>query len=291
MSRRVWNALGCRFPKPRAPRMPRTLLFLLLYFVSVLPAAAWGELGHRLIGELAERRLSPQARAQVQTLLAAEVEPHLAAVSTWPDAMRELPAYRWTAPLHYVQIRDASCRYDAARDCRNGECVVSAIERYARKLGDPSLNREERGEALKFLVHFVGDVHQPLHSGHRPDKGGNDFQISLRWRRAQPIATNLHSIWDYFLLASLHEDEADYVSRLEAIMPPRATTPIDLSSEPARWAENSCLLTEGEAFYPRRPGKLPTDYFDRMRPLAESRLQLAASRLAQLIEAALGEPP
>ena len=266
--------------------MLRALLLLSLYFAVALPAAAWGELGHRLVGELAERRLSPQARAQVRALLVDEPEPSLAGVSTWPDAMRELPAFRWTAPLHYVSIRDASCSFDAARNCRHGECVVGAIQRYARRLGDPDLSRGQRAEALKFLVHFVGDVHQPLHTGHRPDKGGNDFQISLRWRN-ETRATNLHSIWDYYLLASAGEDQARHAARIEAIMPPQTSTPIDLAQEPARWAEASCVLTDSAGFYPRRPGKLPADYFERMRPLADARLQLAASRLARLIETAL----
>ena len=270
--------------------MLRAFLALLLYFAMSLPAVAWGELGHRIVGELAERRLSPPARAQVQALLADELEPRLAGVANWPDAVRELPTYRWSAPLHYVNIRDASCRYDAARDCRNDECVVGAIERYARKLGDPALSREERIEALKFLVHFVGDVHQPLHTGHRRDKGGNDFQISLRWREARPIGTTLHSVWDYFLPASAKQNEAQYVARLEAIMPPQATVRIDLATEPASWAEGSCALTDSPGLYPRRPGKLPSDYFHRMRPLADARLQLAASRLAQVIETALGAP-
>jgi hypothetical protein len=267
--------------------MNRLLLSLLLSLCLCPVALAWSDLGHRLVGELAERRLSPQAREQVHTLLAGEAEPTLAGVASWADEIRDQPQWRQTSPLHYVNIRDAACHYEAARDCRNGECVVAAIVLHAQRLADTGLSREERALALKFLVHFVGDVHQPLHSGHRPDKGGNDFQVSLRWREPYPWGINLHSVWDYFVLASADLDQAAYAERLAAIMPAPSHAGIDPGHDTPGWAENSCTLTNSEGFYPRRPGKLPPGYLERQRPLAEARLQLAAARLAQLIEQAL----
>ena len=271
--------------------MPRLLVFLAFYLTASVPALAWGDLGHRVIGELAERRLSPQTRAQVQALLAGEPDPTLASAATWPDAARERPEYAWTAPLHYVRIHDAACRYDATRDCARGACIVGAIQRYARTLGDHTLGHEQRAEALKFLVHFVGDVHQPLHSGHRPDKGGNEFQISLRLPGKRPQATHLHAIWDHFLPTRSGESAAEFATRLEAQMPPPLAEAVDLDTEPVRWAEASCALSDSEGFYPPRPGKLPPDYLDRMRPMVDARLQLAAARLAQLLESLLGAAP
>lgn len=268
--------------------MRRALLAFGLYLIGSTLAFAWDSLGHRLVGELAERRLSLASRVQVHWLLAGEPEPGLAGVATWPDAIRKQPAYRWTAPLHYVNIRDAACRFEAGRDCRKGECVVSAIERYAARLSDTSLRRAERAEALKYLVHFVGDIHQPLHSGRRADEGGNKFQISLRSRDSLPQGTNLHSIWDHFLLASARLDEVDYVQRLQARMPPMLGDTNAPVPAPRHWAEESCALTDRDGFYPPRPGKLPAHYLERMRPLAEARLLLAAQRLASVIEKALG---
>jgi hypothetical protein len=267
--------------------MRRALLALGLFLIASTSAFAWGGLGHRLVGELAERQLSPQVREQVRVLLREEKEPTLAGVASWPDEVRDQPTYAWTAPLHYVNIRDKACRFDAKRDCRGGHCVVSAIPRYTRTLSDPALSPAERAEALKFLVHFVGDIHQPLHSGHRPDKGGNEFQVSLRWRNAPRRGTNLHSIWDHFLLASANESETAYAQRLAALPAPEVPTAFDLAAASRRWAEESCALTDRGGFYPPRPGKLPEDYLERMRPLAEARVHLAAIRLAGLIETAL----
>jgi hypothetical protein len=271
--------------------MRRLLAVLALYLTAPAVALAWGDLGHRVIGELAERRLSPETRAQVRALLAGEPEPTLASAATWPDAAREQPEYSWSAPLHYVRIHDAACRYDAARDCARGACIVAAIPRYARTLADRDLSREQRAEALKFLTHFVGDVHQPLHSGHRPDKGGNEFQISLRLPGKRPQATHLHAIWDHFLPTRSGETPIEFATRLEAQMPAPLAATVDLDTEPVRWAEASCALSASDGFYPPRPGTLPPDYLDRMRPLVDARLQLAAARLAQLLEDLLGGTP
>jgi nuclease S1 len=264
----------------------RLVLCLLLGALAPDTARAWGERGHRLVGELAEAQLSPAARARVRELLAGEAEPSLAGVATWADAMRETRAYAWTAPLHYVRIHDRRCRYEATRDCRGGACVVAAITRYAARLGDPAQPLRVRREALKFVVHFVADVHQPLHSGHRGDKGGNEFQLSLPQAGGAARGTSLHGVWDYFVLADSGESPQAHATRL------RFAAPIDaggafLPAEAVRWAETSCALTDSAGFYPERPGRLPAGYLERMRPLAERRLREAASELARLLEDAL----
>jgi hypothetical protein len=267
-------------PVIRLPLLPFRLYVCLLVslFLAYTPVTqAWGEFGHRVIGELAERRLSPEARDEVQRLLQGETEPHLSAVAVWADRVREQRRYGWTAPLHYVRIHDRACRYVAARDCPNGECVVGAIERYARELGDTSLDRRQRAEALKFLTHFVADVHQPLHSGHRVDKGGNEFQVNLDGK-----GTNLHSVWDYHLLASAGRDFDAWIERLLPDLPAAA------GRSAVFWAETSCRLTDASGFYPRRPGRLPADYLERHRPIAEKRMQRAAAELAAMIERILG---
>lgn len=268
--------------------MFRSLFVLLLLLLGTDAAHAWGERGHRLIGELAERRLSPAARAQVRLLLRNERDPGLAGVSIWADDLREMPRQEWSVPLHFVNIQDRACRYAAARDCRKGACVVGAIQRYARRLADPALSRNKRAEALKFLVHFVGDVHQPLHAGHRPDQGGNTFQISLRRPGRAPEATNLHSVWDYFILADVGEPFERHAQRLQAELPRASGSPF-VPADAARWAEHSCRLTNAGGFYPPRPGKLSVDYLRSARPLAEARLKEAAIHLAQVIETALAD--
>jgi hypothetical protein len=256
--------------------MTRHLIAVLLCMLVASPAQAWSGFGHRLVGELAERQLSDTARDEVRRLLQDEAEPTLAAVAAWADVVRDEPTYEWTEPLHYVRIHDRGCRYSAERDCASGECVVGAIERYARELGDTRLDRTRRAEALKFLTHFVGDVHQPLHAGRRPDKGGNDFQISLKGE-----GTNLHSVWDYHVLASAGRNFDAWIALLDV---ERIAAN---GGAPSEWAEASCALTDREGFYPHRPGRLSPDYLERERPLAQQRIRAAAAELARLIEAAL----
>lgn len=256
--------------------MLRTSVLAVFVLLCPLQAGAWSGFGHRLVGELAERQLSDDARAAVRALLRDEDDPTLAGVATWADDVRDQPDYAWTAPFHYVRIYDRRCRYVATRDCEDQACVVGAIERYARELGDPRLERAARTEALKFLTHFVADVHQPLHAGRRPDKGGNDFQVRL-----PNEGTNLHSVWDYHLLASAGRGFDPWIVELDA------DRVVATGASPASWAEASCALTNAEGFYPPRPGKLPADYLERQRPLAQRRLREAAAELAALIEAAL----
>jgi hypothetical protein len=252
-----------------------TLLALLTLAPS--PVAAWGRDGHALIAELAERRLSAEALADVRQLLIDEPDAGLAAVASWADAVREQDGWRWTAPLHYVNHADASCARAAPRGCERGLCLPQAIERYRDQLADASLSRRQRAEALKFVVHFVGDVHQPLHTGYRPDRGGNLFQINIDGE-----GSNLHSVWDGRVLQLRRGGFRADADRLQSDLPDT-----DTGGTPWQWASASCRMIDAHALYPARPGRLPQGYLENMKPLAEAQVQLAAARLAAMLEDAL----
>ena len=262
---------------------PRLLVIALS---ACIPGAAdaWGVLGHRVIGELAEAQLSPAASAQVRALLAGEAEPTLAGVSTWADQVRDQgDAYRWSVRLHWVNFERGACQYDPDLLCRDGRCVVGAIEKYAAELADHSLPLAQRREALKWVVHFVGDVHQPLHAGFGFDRGGNEFQINF-----QRTGWNLHSVWDSLILESTKLDWQGYRQRIAgtSFSDDAATRARELS--PRRWAEESCEIVHREDFYPPRH-KITRAYLDAHRPLADEQLKLAAARLAGVLNEALGE--
>lgn len=246
------------------------------------PVQAWSAFGHRLVGLLAQEQLSPQARAEVDALLALEPGVDLGTIAAWADEVRDQPEYRFTAPFHYVNFRDGSCDYVPARDCANGDCIIGALERYTRVLGDAARPSAERLEALKFLVHFTGDVHQPMHAGNRDDRGGNRFQV-----RVAGEGSNLHAVWDYHLLQSAGLKMKPYRERLAPQVAAIEVEPMDF----VMWAESSCALLEASAIYPARPGRLPAGYLDTHRPLAEARVVLAAARLAALIERTLVPKP
>lgn len=258
--------------------MPPTLRVLgLALLLALLPGAAraWSIFGHELIAELAERRLSPATRAAAHALLRDEGA-SLVAVAGWADRVRDDPAYAWSDRLHYVNFPRDRCEYLAGRDCPGGDCVVGAVQRFRAELGDAALPRERRVEALKFLVHFVGDIHQPLHCGFGHDKGGNTFQVNVDGH-----GSNLHRVWDGLLIASSGRDRTAQLAALDA-----GTWPAAGTLDPVAWTEESCRIVMQDGFYPRR-GRLPASYLERQRPVAEARMRLAAVRLAALLEDAL----
>ncbi len=275
----------------KSAAMNRLLLLAssLALALAVPAAQAWSRQGHELVGELAERQLSPAAQAQVRELLADEATPTLAGVATWADEIRaeKTPLGVLSRRWHYVNIPGKDCDYAPARDCPDGECVIGAINAQRAVLADASQPRQKRIEALKFLVHFVGDAHQPMHAGHPHDRGGNDFQLNYRGKGSpQGEGTNLHGVWDYWLLRSANLDNAAYAERLAA-MPPLPADPVPAVGNPAQaWTLESCRLIQSESIYPPRR-RITDAYLDQHRPLAEQRIRLAASRLAGLLEDAL----
>ncbi len=256
----------------------RLVLLALLALPSL--AQAWGPSGHRIVAQLAEQHLSPTAHAQVQRLLASTGDHSLADVATWADDLRDDPSQRAlaraTAPLHFVNFTSSTCRYDPPRDCPGGRCVVAAIESYARVLGDRTRPDWERAVALRFVVHFVADAHQPLHAGYRHDRGGNRYQVQWDGR-----GTNLHALWDTPVLASRRLGWPAYATEL-------ARTPLPVArGTTAQWAEESCRVTRDDGIYPRGH-RIDAAYLARMRPLAELRVRAAAARLAELLDRELG---
>lgn len=259
----------------------RALLLTLLLLPS--PTFAWGEFGHRLVGELAERQLSPEARAAVAELLKHEREPTLAGVAAWADHVRaaDLEDYEHTRSWHYVNFPSLECDYVPARDCPGGNCVVGAINGQARVLADTRQPAMLRTEALKFLVHFIGDVHQPLHAGLASDRGGNNFQVHVNGR-----GSNLHGVWDSIILHGGPRGVTAYTTHLQANLELVDSATIAAPNAAAGWALESCHLLREQPIYPAKR-RIGQDYLDRFRPLAERRLQLAAKRLAEVLESAL----
>ncbi|MFT3897951.1 MAG: S1/P1 nuclease [Thermomonas sp.] len=284
-------------PRPSRLKACAIALVLCLSFVAS-DAGAWAALGHRMVGAIAERHLTPETEARVRELLAGEPDPTLAGVAYWADAMRnEDPArFKQTSRWHYINAQGGGCDFDPIRDCPDGGCVVAQIERQRAILADATQPREARRDALKFLVHLIGDAHQPLHAGDRTDAGGNGYQISLT-TALEPEAyakdkyvdgvmgTNLHSVWDYYILGARGLTLPQYTQRLDALpWPPSNEAPL---FAPMAWAKESCRLIEARHIYPDGH-KLDDAYLDAFRPLAEQRIRQAAWRLAGILNDTLG---
>jgi hypothetical protein len=253
-------------------------------FVLLFPgdAFAWGYTGHRIIAEIAEQFLEPETAHQVRDLLAIENVSTLADVSTWADQIRlQRPE---TTSWHYVNIlvhpgpsepRD----YVAARDCPDGACVVAKVEQFERALADRQASQRQRLEALKYLVHFIGDMHQPLHAADDHDRGGNDVTVTFMGRQ-----TNLHAVWDSGIIEpAVRGDERSYAVRLM-----RNITQAELSQwsqgDPISWTNEShdvaTSATYGEL---QHAGALPDSYEGQALPIVNKQLQRAGVRLAKVL--------
>lgn len=271
---------------PRRPAASRTLAGCLLLLLSCWAAAAhaWGPKGHRLVAALASDELSVYARTEIARLLRGEAEPTLPGVANWADDLRENDPDlgRRTARWHYVNLADDDCRYVAVMDCGNGDCLIEAIRRQRALLADRRQPDAVRAQALKFLVHFVGDAHQPLHAGYARDRGGNTVQLQLDGK-----GTNLHWLWDGEVIASAGMNERRYLRHLRRMaLPAEAGS----SDDPETWAEASCRIVLREGFYPLRP-KIEPAYFSRWRATADAQLRIAGHRLAMLLNDALKFEP
>jgi hypothetical protein len=184
------------------------LVRLALALLSATPsvALAWGSEGHQRIAEVAADLLTPAARAEALRLLALEPGSTLASISTWADEIRTPSTARW----HYVNFERGACSYEAARECPEGQCVVGALDAQLQLLargGDDI----ERLKALKWVVHLVADVHQPLHAAFGDDRGGNTFQVQAFGR-----GSNLHAVWDGGLISQAFSGSAGLYSEVAA---------------------------------------------------------------------------
>lgn len=257
------------------------LLTTLLAIVSALvpfPALGWGQTGHRVTGEIAEEYLTRRARREIRRIL-----PHgesLAEASTWADFMRSRREPFWreeAGPFHYVTVPQGKTYAETGAPDR-GDAVV-ALERFARVLRNDSASREEKQLALRFAVHIIGDLHQPLHAGNGTDRGGNDFKVTYF---GQP--TNLHSVWDSGLINRQqlsYTEKANWlgakISRSEA----KSWSTID----PLIWIEESVAIRD--TIYPNTD-RISWAYGFEHQATVDRRLQMAGVRIAAWLNEVLG---
>jgi hypothetical protein len=264
--------------------MPRFLPLLVVSLALVAgDALAWSAEGHRIVARIAEAGLTPEARAEAGRLLAGEPDPTLAGIAAWADELRDNDPVlaRRTAKWHYINF-DRRCGFEPPRDCPGNNCVVTQTNLMFQVLANPEKDDAARAQALKFLVHFVGDLHQPMHASPRGDKGGNDYQVSLHGQ-----GSNMHRIWDGTILERRGLKSKDYADTLlQTPMPTDATL---FSDRPTlEWALESCRLVEsGQAYPPEGEHVIDDVFLDARLPLVERRLREAGHRLAQMLNYAL----
>lgn len=239
----------------------------------------WGGNGHRAVATVAAELLSPTARTRVRALLGART---LADVSDWADEVSSpLPE---TSPWHYVNVQIRGGPYQQDRDCPKHDCVIEAVGFWERVLADGGAPDGARIEGLKYLVHLVGDLHQPLHVADNRDRGGNDTMVEFPGRGPQ----RLHAVWDSGLFAAAGWSEAALVTAIRA-KARRSTqwqggTVLD-------WAEEGRLLARDHGYRLPASGRIDQGYVADNVDLAITQLARAAVRLALTLERALATPP
>ena len=236
---------------------------------------------------IAAKHLKPAAAARVQELLS-EGET-LESISAWADKVR--PDRPETATWHYInisvkEVRDGSTPDQWKKFCTATGCVTGRIEELAARLGNNSLDRAQRAETLKFLVHFVADMHQPLHAGDRGDRGGNDVAVVYRGR-----ATNLHSVWDTPLVMDWLAANPGLLSKIERGPGFWARRRMD-NGTIVDWAWESHDVAREVAYGnlpAARPAMLGDDYLAAAGPAIVRQIERAGMRLARLLNAALAD--
>ena len=260
-------------------------LTVALLLAAMNLAFAWGPSGHSIIAEIAQRRLAPMTLQHVADLLGSGAS--LASIASWADdeRVRDATTTRW----HFVDIPRMAPSYDAARDCAldpaDGDCIIAAINRQLDIVACPSLPLEPRQRALKFLVHFVGDLHQPLHA--IGEEGGNDVKVTIVTQEGVngnvPFNTNLHAVWDVTLIDKTVWSGGSYVERLENSWLKTADANSVTYGTTVDWANESHQPAINIMRSVPANGVLDDDYRRENLPVLDAQLGRAGLRLAKTL--------
>lgn len=262
--------------------MHRSVLAGLAAITLLTPSSyGWGRDGHALIGAIAARHLNAKARAEVSRLL--ERGETLISIASWADEIR--PNRRETSTWHYINIPISQPQGDWKRFCPPTDCVIGVIPKMQETLRSATATRAQKAEALKYLVHFVGDMHQPLHTGDNRDRGGNGVAAVF-----QNKPTNLHAVWDYSVLEYAFQRDSKLKGRI-ARGPGFWTRREMRKGTPEEWLWQSHGYSRDTAYgslTPERPAVLGASYADKTLPAMRLQIERAGVRLARLLNETIG---
>jgi len=246
------------------------------------PAFAWGRKGHRIVATIAEQNISDQTHLRIKQILGGGVT--LADVANYADDVRD--QHPETYNYHFVDIpidnNVNDDEYKPSRDCKmkpKGDCVLAALSRYRDKVLSPSSTPEQRADALKFIIHLVGDMHQPLHCAERNNDGGGGG-VSVTWFTAN---ANLHSVWDSLIIDRPHLSDAKFVQGL--INGSTAQERAEMrEGNILQWALEAHRIAGESAYKLPHDNKLGTQYYNDNWPLVHRQLLRGGMRLARVLD-------
>lgn len=287
--------------------MRRLISLALLATAAMAPTAAlaWGREGHAVVAQIARGYLTPKAAAAVDALLAADTDaltpPDLGARASWADAWRK--DHRETTEWHFADVEldhpdlasacfgfPASAAPASAGPAK--DCVVGRLDAFEAELADPKTDLAERLLAFKFVLHFVGDLHQPLHAADNQDRGGNCVPLAL----GGPRTTNLHIYWDTVALEAIEPDADKLAAKLAAQITPAERKAWE-KGDAKTWAMESFAIAQSTVYtIGSKPGcasdtaplALPAGYDQAAQTAIALQLKKAGVRLALELNRALG---
>jgi len=246
--------------------------FIVRQFIIILVTASillgWGKTGHRVIGKIAEENLSPLAKEKITELFG---HFDIASLANWADDIKSDPAWRHANDWHYCTILEGK-EYEGPDA---GGRAVQKVTEFTDLLKKGSLSEKDQKDVLRFIIHIVGDLHQPLHVGNGTDRGGNDVKVT--WFREE---TNLHRVWDSQMIDHMQFSYTEYAQQIQlGITPAEKDTlmnPTLLSFVYASRAVHPQVYAIGD-------GKLSYEYIYKNRDILEDRLLKAGYHLAAIL--------
>ena len=285
-------------------RKLRSLLALVMAAFLSLPSFGWWETGHRTVARIAAAHLTPAARTRVAQIFEVADTPEavadaMALASTWPDETKKQTK---TDAWHYVDLTLQDKKKDLPKRCPEQNCITDRIELFERQLAGKTTGPTDISEldALRYLIHFVGDVHQPLHTISDADLGGNCEQIEPFER-----AKNLHALWDGGLVNALSPDDKELAARLDEEIQRHRVSGKWSKGNAKKWTWESHQLAKREVYQrlniPLQPVVFPpncaaapvaitgfrpdtnAEYISQMKPIVEQQLEKGGLRLARVL--------
>ncbi|MFT4747468.1 MAG: hypothetical protein ACI8XG_001547 [Congregibacter sp.] len=237
-------------------------------------ALSWGQTGHRVTGAIAQQYLTPETQRAISQLL---VNEDLAEASTYADEMKSNPSEFWkkTAnPWHYVNVFDGKTYSDVAPPPEGN--AATALDMFSKQLKSKQSSFAEKQLALRFIVHIIGDLHQPFHAGNGKDRGGNDVKLTFFWDDS-----NLHRVWDSGLIDRQQLSYTEWTNKLSSkISSQQATQWMEI--DPKVWIAESAKVRAN--VYPEND-KISWDYQYQNLPIVKQRLQMGGVRIAAYLNA------
>lgn len=254
------------------------LLVISLIFQQNIAANSpeWGVTGHRTIGEIAEKHLSKKAKKQIDNLLQGQ---GLAIVSTFGDEIKSDDKYDKYYTWHFVNF-PFDTKYENSKKDKNGD-IVMGIDYCINILKDPNASQEDKVFYLKFLVHLIGDLHQPLHVGRSEDKGGNDIKVLWHYKKS-----NLHRVWDSDMIEFYNMSYSELSSNAKSLS--NAQIQNIASGTVLDWTYESQALAKKIYASAKQDDKLSYRYSYKHFDLVRSQLQKSGIRLAKILNEVFG---